>query len=154
MTIQRRHRALLPRIIKQFYCFVSASTGNFCEPRVCCVACYTLHNVFTCSLQVSAYTRLSAGHDRTSTSRSSCVSVGDCHKRPQKARHLVDVGIMMMAVWRQSVNWTDNSLLNPLHSEVAGRRKRWLRPSWSHSWGLCYVAYHQLSIKKFHILST
>jgi len=82
--------------------------------------CCCLSNILTCSLQGSAGTRLYAGHDRTSTSPSSCVSVGDCRR---ETRHLVNVRIMTMAVWRQSVNWVLGSLLNLLHSEVTKWRK-------------------------------
>jgi hypothetical protein len=59
------------------------------------VDCCSLSNVLRGSLQVSAGTGLYAGHDRTSTSRSCCISVGDCHR---KTRHQVNVRIMTMAV--------------------------------------------------------
>jgi hypothetical protein len=89
MTNKKRHLAQ-PRINKQFYYFVSASTERFWDAGLLCskdVDCCCLSNVLTCSLQGSAGTRLYAGHDRTSTSRSSRVSVGDCRR---ETRHLVN----------------------------------------------------------------
>jgi len=121
MTNQRRNR-VQPLVNKQLYCYVS-STESFWDAGLLFpedVDCCSLSSVLTCSLQGSAGTRLYAGHDRTSTSRSPCVSVGDCHRQ---TRHLVNVRIMKMAVWRSSLNWVRGSPQNLLHSVVTEWRK-------------------------------
>ena len=123
MTNQRRHRFQW-RLINNFITsYQQAQRAAVRRRFISCpedVDCRCLSNVLTCSLQGSAGTRLYAGHGRTSTSGSSCVSVGDCRR---ETRHLVNVRIITMAIWRQPVNWVRGSPLNLLHSEVREWRK-------------------------------